>query len=62
MYYHPIIGICIFVVAVILAFILGRSLMKKKNTSFLKKELVKNNSLPEGEVTAPDAPWLDKNK
>ena len=62
MYYHPVIGIGIFIAAVLLAFILGRSLMRKRSNSLSSKELVKNNSLPKGEITAPDAPWLDKDK
>tara|TARA_B100002052_G_C15755163_1_gene539663 strand:- start:654 stop:839 length:186 start_codon:yes stop_codon:yes gene_type:complete len=61
MYYHPIIGIIIFVSAVIFAFILGRLYIKKKLNLISNKQNAKNSNIPKGEVTSPDAPWLDKN-
>lgn len=59
MYYHPIIGILIFLIAVVLSFILGRHLMQSRRKDTLE---LNNTSLPKGEVTSPDAPWLNKNK
>lgn len=63
MYYHPIIGIIVFVITIIISFYLGRLLLKKsdqKKVSSLDNEIVqtKNNSMPKGEITSPDAPWL----
>ena len=57
MYYHPIIGILIFLIAIIISFILGRHYIKKKQHNFSD---FKNSSLPKGEITSPDAPWLAK--
>ena len=63
MYYHPIIGIIIFIIAVVISFYIGRFLLKKANkkkiTSFNgENDQIKNNSIPKGEITSPDAPWL----
>ena len=57
MYYHPLIGIAIFLIAIIISFILGKFYIKKKQHRLSK---FKNNDIPKGEVTSPDAPWLDK--
>ena len=63
MQYHPLMGISIFIMAIILSFILGRKYIKKKPNNNLSKKQNSNKSLlPKGEITAPDAPWLDKNK
>ena len=60
MYYHPIIGVTIFLIAVIFSFILGRLYFKKKNNLVFHNKDSKKSPLPKGEITAPDAPWLDK--
>ena len=60
MQYHPIIGITIFILAIIFSFILGRAYIKKKLNLSLEKDDIKTNGIPRGEITAPDAPWLDK--
>ena len=57
MYYHPLIGISIFLIAIIASFILGRLYIKKKQHRFSD---FKSSKLPKGEITSPDAPWLDK--
>ena len=57
MYYHPVLGISIFLIAIIISFILGRNYIKKKKHNFSD---LKNSNLPKGEITSPDAPWLDK--
>ena len=45
--------------AVVISFILGRIYIKKK-LNLVNNDKVKNKSpLPKGEITAPDAPWLD---
>ena len=59
MYYHPIMGITIFLVAIILSFILGRLFIKKKYKLVYNNKDEKKPPLPKGEITAPDAPWLD---
>ena len=58
--YHPILGITIFIIAIIISFILGRLYIKKKLNLPKKGDDKKHNTLPKGEITAPDAPWLDK--
>ena len=66
MQYHPIIGIIIFLVAIFLAFLLGKNAFKKYknkiNTTNLEatKTRKKASSPPLGEITSPDAPWLKK--
>ena len=60
MYYHPFIGISIFVLAIILSFILGRLYLKKKLNLYNINNKKKGIPLPKGEITSPDAPWLDK--
>ena len=63
MSYHPIMGIIIFVVAMLISFYFGRLLLKnsqKNNKIDQKVELVdiKKAPVPKGEITSPDAPWL----
>ena len=60
MYYHPLIGIFIFVFAIIISFILGRFYIKKKLNLLPNKQYKKSTNLPKGEITSPDAPWLNK--
>ena len=59
MQYHPLIGITIFIIAVIFSFILGRLYIKKK-LNLISSNNNKKTTLPKGEITSPDAPWLDK--
>tara|TARA_S200000501_G_C20767518_1_gene719004 strand:+ start:656 stop:856 length:201 start_codon:yes stop_codon:yes gene_type:complete len=64
MSYHPILGILIFLVAIILSFMLGKSAFRKykiqvntsQSESTSNKE--KKSRPTEGEITSPDAPWL----
>ena len=63
MYYHPIIGIIIFIIAVVISFYIGRFLLKKSNKKKIssfngENDQIKYNSIPKGEITSPDAPWL----
>ncbi len=60
MYYHPLIGISIFLLAVFFSFMLGRLYIKKKLNLVFNKNDKNKTPLPKGEITAPDAPWLDK--
>ena len=60
MSYHPLIGITIFIAAIILSFILGRLYLKKKLNLFNLNKKKKTIPIPKGEITSPDAPWLDK--
>ena len=62
MQYHPLIGISIFLIAIILSFILGRKFMKKTKNEIFSSPKLDQNKLPKGDVTSPDAPWLNKNK
>ena len=60
MYYHPLMGILIFLLAVIISFLMGRSYIKKKldvnNSNFKEKK----KTIVQGEITSPDAPWLNE--
>ncbi len=58
MYYHPLIGIMIFTIAIILSFFLGRLYLKKKLNLFSRSQKEPSTILPKGDITAPDAPWL----
>ncbi len=61
MSYHPIMGILIFLISIILAFFMGRKIIKKKifKNSASNTPYIKSKSLPpKGEITSPDAPWL----
>ncbi|MDA9654983.1 hypothetical protein N9T15_00835 [Pelagibacteraceae bacterium] len=60
MVYHPIIGIIIFLIAIVLSFFLGRFFIKYKNTNLTIKNKLNKELLPKGEITSPDAPWLKK--
>lgn len=60
MYYHPIIGVFIFITAIVISFILGRFYIRKKLNLSSTIQSKKKMPLPKGEITAPDAPWLDK--
>ena len=64
MNYHPIMGILIFLLAIIFSFILGRLLLKKsykENTFKFSKSGVKTKGkMPKGDITSPDAPWLNE--
>ena len=58
MYYHPIMGILIFLFAIIVSFALGRLYIKKK-FNFFNTDLKEKKTM-RGEITSPDAPWLDE--
>ena len=64
MQYHPIIGIIIFLLAIIASFLLGKNAFKKFKSKTSNLEVLKAKSKisspPKGEITAPDAPWLKK--
>ena len=66
MTYHPIIGILIFLIAIIISFLLGKNAFIKYKNKEKKSDLSiiasKNKATyskpPEGDITSPDAPWL----
>lgn len=60
MYYHPLIGIGIFLIAIIISFVLGRIYITSKQNKVSNLDDVKSVGVPKGEITSPDAPWLDK--
>ncbi len=60
-------GISIFFIAIIISFFLGRKLIKISNifpnsykgtNNYFRRK--KKISPPKGEITSPDAPWLQK--
>ena len=66
MSYHPIIGILIFFITIILSFYLGRNTFKKyrnREKELDLKVLESSEKIgyvrpPKGDITSPDAPWL----
>ena len=58
MYYHPLIGIFIFITALIFSFYVGKLYFKNS----INKKAKKNIPMPKGEITSPDAPWLKDDK
>ncbi len=66
MSYHPIIGILIFFITIILSFYLGKNTFKKYRNKEKKinltvletKKKASYVSPPKGDITSPDAPWL----
>ena len=65
MNYHPLLGISIFFITIIISFLLGRNAYKKYKKRGAKTEfnVIKSNNNfrgkpPKGEITSPDAPWL----
>lgn len=56
MSYHPLMGISLFVGAIVIAFYLGvRTVMKRRAAA---RDIRKLNV----DAGAPDAPWIDSNK
>ncbi|OUU62615.1 MAG: hypothetical protein CBC22_03745 [Alphaproteobacteria bacterium TMED62] len=60
MFYHPLMGISIFLLAIIISFVLGRLYIKKKSNIHNSDKDKKQKNIPQGEITSPDAPWLDE--
>ena len=66
MTYHPIIGILIFFITVIISFFLGKNAFRKyknkentKNLGVVEfKSKTSYNNPPKGDITSPDAPWI----
>ena len=62
MYYHPLIGILIFLISVLIAFFMGRSYINSRNmrNNTINNLSSKKDSVlpPKGDITSPDAPWL----
>jgi len=60
MTYHPIIGISIFIISLIIAYYIGSYIAKKYNSSKNTSERLKKTDL--GDAAAPDAPWMNEKK
>ena len=66
MTYHPIMGIMIFLITIVIAFFIGKNVFKKhkgveKKPDILELESKNKNNYqkpPKGDITSPDAPWL----
>ena len=66
MTYHPIIGILIFFITIIISFFLGRNAYRKYknveniyNSKDIEEGGKKNYTAPpKGDIKSPDAPWL----
>jgi len=60
MTYHPIMGISIFIISLIIAYYIGTYIAKKYKSSRNVSEKLKKTDL--GDAAAPDAPWMNKKK
>ena len=60
MTYHPIIGISIFIISLIIAYYIGTYIAKKYKSSRNVSEKLKKTDL--GDAAAPDAPWMNEKK
>ena len=57
MSYHPIMGITIFVIFLVLAFIIGKKVNIKKCKKNIK--IIKNKEKSKTDAISPDAGWID---
>ena len=67
LHYHPIMGIAVFVLSIVTAYIIGRKIVSHKGgkNNFTQKYIVANfikKSPPKGDISSPDAPWLNNKK
>ena len=60
MTYHPIIGISIFIISLIIAYYIGTYIAKKYKSSKNISEKLKKTDI--GNAAAPDAPWMNEKK
>ena len=60
MTYHPIIGISIFIISLIIAYYIGTYITKKYKSSKNISEKLKKTDI--GDAAAPDAPWMNEKK
>ena len=57
MTYHPIIGISIFILSILAAYLLGKFISRKyKSSSYFQKKIKETD----GDAAMPDAPWVNK--
>ena len=61
MNYHPIMGIFIFILSLVIAYLIGK-IITKKNIFKWKKNPNQNKSsnVEIGDANSPDAPWMKK--
>ena len=60
MTYHPIMGISIFIISLIIAYYIGTYISKKYKSKNNVSEKLKKTDL--GDAAAPDAPWMNEKK
>ncbi len=67
MSYHPIIGITIFFVSLVTAYLIGRKIFRVNSSNHINQKGITNRKTRENkfglnaDAQAPDAPWI-KNK
>ena len=62
MNYHPIMGISILIICIIIAYFIGKIISKKNILRWKKDSSTKINNTEIGDASSPDAPWMKKNK
>ena len=63
MSYHPIMGILILILCVILAYLIGKIITKKNILRWKSSDKDNKKPLDIGDANSPDAPWMkDKNR
>ena len=61
MNYHPIMGIFIFILSLVIAYLIGKIITKKNIFKWKKNpNQNKSSSMEIGDANSPDAPWMKK--
>tara|TARA_A100001037_G_scaffold163910_1_gene147566 strand:- start:3338 stop:3526 length:189 start_codon:yes stop_codon:yes gene_type:complete len=61
MNYHPIMGILIFILSLVIAYFIGKIITKKNIFKWRRNPNPKMSSSEEiGDANSPDAPWMKK--
>ena len=61
MSYHPIIGILILVICILLAYFIGKIITRNNILKWRKTKNDKEESIDSiGDASSPDAPWMKK--
>ena len=62
MNYHPIMGILILILCVVLAYLIGKIITKKNILKWKRTDIDSKKSVDIGDANSPDAPWMKDKK
>ena len=60
MNYHPIMGILILFLCILIAYFVGKIITKKNILRWNKNSSTEKNNTEIGDANSPDAPWMKK--